>query len=494
MKILPLLAFLAIAAYGQMQQRVAILNTMDDSDSIKLSDLAFLTSRLRETAVNVLPKQRYGVMTTESIIAFLGSAERAIKVCRESSCLAEIGRKVSADYVAQARLGKFGNDLAIKTELYEVKSGTLIGSFTGYSKDIYGLLTLIDEKAPGLFKQMPTVSSSPTATPPAVPPAVAFAAPQQDIAPAPIKPVLAPIAKPTTPPHPPIEWCDKMYNINEIIFKLKDGLLSQLKDCSLEQKPKMQCATDWIKKELPNDFPATNRILGFSSYAKLVNTVGSNYEDYDVSDKTMNLFLSEVKKLATDECIVDKPYKPPSNREQLKKTQPSLLSLGLPNWLYLGFRSGINFSQMCPQDEYADDDNNHSNPCSDNTLGMQLGLVFSIAMSELSYIQSGLMYDWHKYDYKYYGFDSYEFIKTIHYLKFPLLLSLKFSAFRLSVGPYFDLCILGNRGYEAGLNVGLGFDTGMFYIGASYDYGMSDSNYGPKLYNRTLGLNVGVNL
>jgi len=185
-----ILLFLALAAYGQ-QQRLAVINTLDDGEPpIKLLELIYLTDKLRETASNVLPKSHYGVMTTESIVAFLGSEERAIKVCRESSCLAELGRMVSADYVSQARIGRFGNDLTIKTELYEVKSGTLVGSFTGYSKDIYGLLTLIDEKAPDLFKRLlnaPSGSSTP-------PPAVVFAAPQEEIVPTEYEPYEPPVA------------------------------------------------------------------------------------------------------------------------------------------------------------------------------------------------------------------------------------------------------------------------------------------------------------
>jgi len=157
---LSILLFLALAAYGQQQERVAIINAVDNSDSIGFSDLSYLTDRLRETAVNILPKQRYGVMTTESIVAFLGSQERAEKECREASCLADLGRKVSADYVAQARVGRFGENLAIKTELYNVKSGNLIGSFTGNSENIFGLLDLIDEKAPALFKRLPGVDTS----------------------------------------------------------------------------------------------------------------------------------------------------------------------------------------------------------------------------------------------------------------------------------------------------------------------------------------------
>jgi TolB-like protein len=150
------LLFLALAAYGQTQERVAIINTLDDYDSISVAELTYLTDKLRETAVNVLPSERFGVMTTESIVAFLGSLENTVRVCKESSCLAELGRQVSADYVAQGRIGRFNNELTIKVELYSVISGNLMGSFAGSSKDIAGLLALIDEKAADLFKRMLT--------------------------------------------------------------------------------------------------------------------------------------------------------------------------------------------------------------------------------------------------------------------------------------------------------------------------------------------------
>jgi len=161
-----ILAFSALC-FAQ-QERVAIINTVDDRDSIGVSELIYLTDRLRETAVNILPKQRYGVMTTESIVAFLGSQERAEKECREASCLAELGRKVSADYVAQARIGRFDRNLTIKTELYNSKSGVMVGSFTGTSKNISSLLAIIDEKAPVLFKKLPGVSGGSNVVVPSV--------------------------------------------------------------------------------------------------------------------------------------------------------------------------------------------------------------------------------------------------------------------------------------------------------------------------------------
>jgi len=161
-KLLFTLLFLALAAYGQMQERIAVINTMDDYDSIGVADLTYLTDRLRETAVNVLPADRFGVMTTESIVAFLGSMENTVRVCKESSCLAELGRQVSADYVAQGRIGRFNDNLTIKVELYSVKSGNLMGSFTGNEKSVFGLLALIDEKAADLFKRMLVETKPPT--------------------------------------------------------------------------------------------------------------------------------------------------------------------------------------------------------------------------------------------------------------------------------------------------------------------------------------------
>jgi len=157
-KLLFILLLLAITAYAQ-QERVAIINTIDDRDSISVSELTYLTDKLRETAVKILPAERFGVMTTESIVAFLGSQERLVKVCNESSCLAELGRQVSADYVAQGRIGRFGNDLTIRVELYNVNSGVLMDSFTGDSKNIYGLRDIINENAADLFKKISSKSN-----------------------------------------------------------------------------------------------------------------------------------------------------------------------------------------------------------------------------------------------------------------------------------------------------------------------------------------------
>ena len=179
--VLALLLF-AAAAHGQQQRRVAILNTEDDGDPrVEVSDLNYLTVRLREIAVKILPKDNYSIMTAQSIIDMLGKDD-ARKVCKEAQCLAEIGRKVSSDYVGQARLGRLGGNLTISMELYNSASGSLVDSFTGNAKDVFGLLAVLNENAPPMFRNMPDVVYVPEPEPEPAPV-------PEDAVPKPVQPV-----------------------------------------------------------------------------------------------------------------------------------------------------------------------------------------------------------------------------------------------------------------------------------------------------------------
>jgi len=158
-----ILLFLALAAHAQEQQkRVAILNTEDNGEpALEHADLIYLTDKLRGIALKTLPQDKYFVMTTQSIIDKMGSKENARKVCKEAQCIAEIGRKISAEYIGQARLGRFGGNFTISMELYHSARGNLIGSFTGESKDVFGLLTVLNSEAPQMFAGMPEAKAPP---------------------------------------------------------------------------------------------------------------------------------------------------------------------------------------------------------------------------------------------------------------------------------------------------------------------------------------------
>jgi uncharacterized protein (TIGR02145 family) len=94
--------------------------------------------------------------------------ERMAKECKEATCLADLGRKINADYIAQGYVGRFSGKLTIKVELYSVKSGNLLGSLADDSRSLEGLLAVLNEKAPDMFRKMPGVSDSRIAPSPSV--------------------------------------------------------------------------------------------------------------------------------------------------------------------------------------------------------------------------------------------------------------------------------------------------------------------------------------
>ncbi|MCL1956183.1 MAG: hypothetical protein FWF63_02570 [Fibromonadales bacterium] len=163
MRLAPLFVLLlfAFAAYGQPQEqkRVAILRTVDDgSPEIEPTELMHLTARLREIASNVL-QNRYGIMTEQTIIDKLGGIDNAKNACKEAEgCLAKLGVKLNADYIGQARLGRFGGNLTISVELYNSGNSLAIHTISGNAKDVFGLLAILNEKAPEMFRKMPGVS------------------------------------------------------------------------------------------------------------------------------------------------------------------------------------------------------------------------------------------------------------------------------------------------------------------------------------------------
>jgi len=157
-----LLLLLAFTAYGQQKDKVAIINTVDDgSPAIPHSELSYLTKKLRGIAINTLPQKNYDIMTDDYIIDISGSQVEAEKKCEEAGgCLAKLGREIKVHYIAQARIGRLGKDLTITTELYDTRSSKLLGSLEGVAKDVYGLISELEKKAPEMFKKMLGTSNS----------------------------------------------------------------------------------------------------------------------------------------------------------------------------------------------------------------------------------------------------------------------------------------------------------------------------------------------
>ncbi len=135
---------------------VAVLETVADErakDSVSLPDRQYLTNVLREQAVKELPAtQNYTIMTRDNINAMLPPG-MVLEEC-EGSCLAETGRNISADFICQARVGRFGGMLTMTAELYETAGNKLIASFNGRGTNVNELLEIIEQKSPDFFRSV----------------------------------------------------------------------------------------------------------------------------------------------------------------------------------------------------------------------------------------------------------------------------------------------------------------------------------------------------
>jgi len=506
---MPLILFIllfAFAAYGQ-QERIAIIQTLDDRDSISFSDLAYLTDRLRETAVNVLPSQRYGIMTTESIVAFLGSQERAIKACKEASCLAELGRKVSADYVAQAHIGRFDRNLTIKTELYNSKSGNLIGSFTGSSPNVSGLLTIIDAKASDLFKRIMGGGSVKSADAAVSPTVLGVLEIKQAY--------LDEIGKYNdwslfingraydsfenkfSPGNYDVKLSHGCYEDVNFKIGIKNGSKEVFNMAGNVRLKRGGLTLNAERNGMPVNEPVFvngNRI-GYTPFSYVIPLcsvieIGENRESVDIILRQNENVTYTYR---TGQAVRKE------KKDEAKETSKSKVSFGVRTGLNV---SGINVSggSGCGGSGW-DVDGNYVGGCDSlfiledeidnkNGTGMQLGFVFDIAVSRKFHFQPGLMYIQKA---------------NAHYLEVPLQASLKFGVFRLNAGLYGSVLMAGDDdffGNDFGISAGFGFDIWRFYIGPfidvsinGKDYSVVGNNYDADwtLRNTTFGLNLGYN-
>lgn len=132
---------------------VAVLETMAGEDLLDYNSRLFLTDVLRDAASRMLPaKQGFVVMTRENINVMLPPG-KSLEEC-EGSCLAETGRNIAADFVTQARIGKFASFMTITVELYETKNSKLISSITARASDEEQLLEEIEKNAGSLFSKV----------------------------------------------------------------------------------------------------------------------------------------------------------------------------------------------------------------------------------------------------------------------------------------------------------------------------------------------------
>jgi hypothetical protein len=152
-----LVSLLALASFGFSAINVAVLNTEVDTESaaakeIEDSELRYITQEIRRQAINNLPKDKYRVMTEQSVQA---QGEAILQECAEENCMVSLGEKIGADFITRGTLSKFRKKYTLTVEVYDTKNGMLTASSDPVeNEDIEDLLGEFRKIAPAFFAKI----------------------------------------------------------------------------------------------------------------------------------------------------------------------------------------------------------------------------------------------------------------------------------------------------------------------------------------------------
>jgi len=135
-------AFAAISAAGAGVKYVAVVETEVNAASgasakINKAEVQEVTTVLRNEARNILPPDKYKIMTSETVIAQGGAV---LEECAEENCVITLGSKIGADYIVRGSVSKVGTKLTLSIVVYETEDGTLVASSRVSSEKVEELL------------------------------------------------------------------------------------------------------------------------------------------------------------------------------------------------------------------------------------------------------------------------------------------------------------------------------------------------------------------
>jgi len=191
-------AITAASASAQIKY-VAVVETEIDAQSgaaakLNKAEVRLMTAELRSVAVKNLPRDKYNIMTSETIMS-QGSAK--LEECAEENCVIALGSRIGADYIVRGIVSKLGTNLTMSVEMYETEDGNLVATSGVVRSE--NITELMDKAAAVCTEMYKTFVSSQRPAPKvvAIPPA-----PAPSVTPPPPPPPPLPVAS-VTPPSPP---------------------------------------------------------------------------------------------------------------------------------------------------------------------------------------------------------------------------------------------------------------------------------------------------
>ncbi|MDR2693285.1 MAG: hypothetical protein LBB74_03610 [Chitinispirillales bacterium] len=172
----------------------------DASVVLNPTEVRLVTAELRREAVKNLPRDRYNIMTSETVIA-QGSA--VLEECFEENCVIALGSKIGADYIVRGVIRKSQTKFALSVDIYDTEDGNLVASSEAVrSENIEELIEKAASACADIYRMFVNPQSytaqSPPVTQPATPHQPAVAAPPPSAqTPAPVEQTPAPAAAPS---------------------------------------------------------------------------------------------------------------------------------------------------------------------------------------------------------------------------------------------------------------------------------------------------------
>jgi len=122
-------AMTAASASAQIKY-VAVVETEIDAQSgaaakLNKAEVRLMTAELRSVAVKNLPRDKYNIMTSETVMS-QGSAK--LEECAEENCVIALGSRIGADYIVRGIVSKLGTSLTMSVEMYETEDGNLVAT------------------------------------------------------------------------------------------------------------------------------------------------------------------------------------------------------------------------------------------------------------------------------------------------------------------------------------------------------------------------------
>jgi formylglycine-generating enzyme required for sulfatase activity len=187
-----------------------------------------ITNVIRREAVRALPKERYNIMTAETVLAM---GEAVLAECAEENCIITLGSKIGADYIVRGTINKFRTMFSLTVELYETEWGNLISVADAVrSANLEDLLEKSQRASADMYKRF--LEIGPRASPQATPAPVPATRPEY---------ASAPKSKPQSAPEPPpANFADDKTGIEMVFVKggmFLMGCTNERDGCDGNEKP-----------------------------------------------------------------------------------------------------------------------------------------------------------------------------------------------------------------------------------------------------------------